>query len=58
MFSKGSNKKHVLLVHEGNKLFKCDICDYQCSQNSTLNGHAASVHERTKPLKCNICDYL
>ena len=24
-------------VHEGKKLFKCDICDYYCSQKCDMN---------------------
>ena len=49
--------RHISLVHEGKKPFKCEVCDYSCSQRSTMNVHVASVHERKKPFKCNICDY-
>ena len=44
-------------VHEEKKPFKCDICDYRCSQKSNMNKHVASVHEGKKPFKCDICDY-
>ena len=50
-------KTHVVSVHEGKKPFKCDICDYNCSQKSVMNRHVASVHQEKKPFKCNICDY-
>ena len=41
------------LVHEKEKLFKCDICDYSCSERSTLNIHVASFHEKKKPFDLN-----
>ena len=50
-------KRHLASVHEGKKPFKCDICDYICSQKMDMNRHIASVHEGKKPFKCVICDY-
>ena len=44
-------------IHEGKKPFRCDICDYSCSQKSNMKTHVASVHEEKKPFKCNICEY-
>ena len=44
-------------VHEGIKPFKCDICDYYCSQKSDMNTYVVSVHEGKKPFKCDICEY-
>ena len=44
-------------VHEGIKPFKCDICDYYCSQKSDMNTYVVSVHEGKKPFKCGICKY-
>ena len=38
-------KQHILSVHEDNKPFKCDICDFMSSLKSNLNRHVASVHE-------------
>ena len=40
-------------VHEGKQPFKCNICDYCCSQKSDV----ASVHEGKKPFKSGICKY-
>ena len=45
------------MVHEKKKPFKCDICDYSCSQKGNMKKHAESVHERKKSFKCDICDY-
>ena len=56
LFAKGWLKKNIVSVHEGKKPFKCDICDYRCSQKVNMNRHVASVHEEKKPFKCEICD--
>ena len=45
IFSKCILKKNVSWVLDGNKPFKCDICDYRSSRKSDLNKHVASVHE-------------
>ena len=44
-------------VHEINKPFKCNICDYSCSQKGHMNKHVASVHGGKKPFICDNCDY-
>ena len=44
-------------IHEGKKPFRCDICDYSCSQKGNMKTHVASVHVVKKPFKCDICDY-
>ena len=49
--------QHVATVHEGKKPFKCDICNFSCSQKSNMKKHVAAVHEGNKPFKCAICDY-
>ena len=49
--------EHIGAIHEGKKPFRCDICDYRCSQKSSLTRHIAQVHERKRPFKCEICDY-
>ena len=49
-------KGHHLLVHEGMKYVKCNICDANFAQKAHLNGHMASVHEGKTPFKCSIYD--
>ena len=49
-------KVHSLSVHEWNKPFKCDICDYSFSLKCNMNRHIVSVHNGKKLYKCNICD--
>ena len=54
LFSKSTEKRHFVSVHQGEKSFKCDICDYSCSQKSTM---LHQFMKGKKPLKCEICDY-
>jgi len=30
-------KLHIAEIHEGIKSFKCQICDYRCSQKNVIN---------------------
>jgi KRAB domain-containing zinc finger protein len=48
---------HVAFVHDGNKPFKCEACDYRSSQKGDLNKHVTLVHEGKQPFKCEICGY-
>ena len=41
-------KQHVLSVHEGKKPFKCDICDYSCSQKGHMKTHVATAQTLLK----------
>ena len=41
-------------IYEGKKPFKCDFCDYSCSQKMDVNKHIAAVHEGKKPFQWNI----
>ena len=50
-------KKHIVSVHEEERPFKCDICEFRCSQKGNMTTHVASVHEGKKPFKCGLCDY-
>ena len=56
-YQKRDLNKGVESVHEGNKLFQCDIFHYSCSQKSNMKTHVAMVHEEKKTFKCDICDY-
>ena len=35
----GSLNGHISAVYEGNKPFKCNICDARFTQKGSLNGH-------------------
>ena len=45
---KNFSTRSILNKPEGKKPFKCDICDYSCSQIGNLEKHVASVHENKK----------
>ena len=49
-------KRHVVVVHEGRKRFKCEICNAEFGQKSDLNKHVAVVHEGKKQFTCDICN--
>ena len=50
-------KSHVLLVHEDEKLFKCESCEKSFSLKGNLNQHISFVHEdRERLFKCKFCD--
>ena len=50
-------KMHIASVHEGKKPFKCQICDYSCTQKTDMTHHVSFVHEKKEPFKCDICSY-
>ena len=41
-------------IHEGQKPFKCDICDESFTSKYCLKRHTASIHEGKKPLQCDV----
>ena len=45
MCRKDELKNHVVSAHEGNKPFKCEVCNHRFSRESDLKKHVASVHE-------------
>ena len=46
-----------MAVHDGNKTFKCEICDYSSSYKGSLTKHIASGYNAKKSFKCDICDH-
>ena len=46
---------HELCVHNGERSFKCDICNGGFTSKKDLNRHISSVHEGKRPLKCELC---
>ena len=47
--------KHIR-IHEKNKPFKCDICDYSVTRKCELIKHSR-IHTGEKPFKCHDCNY-
>ena len=35
--------------------FKCEVCDFRCSEKGTLKKHVSSVHKKRKSFKCTLC---
>ena len=48
--------KGVNQPHSGDKLSKCNQCDYASSHAGDLRRHL-KTHSGEKPNKCNQCDY-
>ena len=49
-------KRHINLVHQENKPFKCKLCNIALAEKTYMNRHISSVHEGKMPFKCDICD--
>ena len=49
-------KQHVLGVHNPEKSFRCDICDYATAFKNNLEKHMQK-HSSEKPYKCELCDF-
>jgi hypothetical protein len=55
-FSSSSyRKKHERFVHDGQKPFKCDICQKSFIHSSGLKVHQ-HIHTGAKPFTCELCD--
>ena len=48
---------HIQIVHEKNKPFNCEICEFRFSKESKLKSHVDTVHKGKKPFHCHQCDY-
>ena len=46
---------HVRAVHQKEKLYQCNECNYSSSQDASLKIHIAAVHKKDKRFKCNAC---
>jgi hypothetical protein len=45
---KGTLKRHVQIVHENQKAYKCDLCEYSSFLNNNLKMHIECVHEKMR----------
>jgi uncharacterized Zn-finger protein len=43
-------------VHEGKKVFQCNVCNSGFKHKTSLFRHIDTVHEKKKPFKCTICE--
>ena len=45
-----------MLIHAGDKQFRCSMCDKCFTTSSHLKTHEL-IHTGDKPFSCKICDY-
>ena len=48
---KGNLNVHVATVHEGQKSFKCGVCDKSFGEKDTLGRHVSMVHRKERPFE-------
>ena len=46
---------HVRSTHTGEKMLKCDQCEYETASTSAFKNHART-HNGQKPFQCHICE--
>ena len=57
-FTRNSDlKRHIQVVHHGEKTHLCNHCSYMSSRSSDLKRHVRAVHEHQKSFKCEYCEY-
>ncbi|KAF2460937.1 hypothetical protein BDY21DRAFT_135734 [Lineolata rhizophorae] len=51
--------QHHVKTHQGTRDKKCELCDYTCTTQTSLQNHIRAVHTKEKPYKCNFpgCDF-
>ena len=54
-FQKHNLDKHIMGVHEGEKPFKCELCEYTSTNKQHLSQHFQAVHEGKIPSHCQCC---
>ena len=45
---------HILVIHEGEKPYKCSICEYSCKRKDQLQPHISSVHKEKEPYEFTV----
>ena len=50
-----SLRKHVEIIHQMERKFKCDKCEKSFGQSGTLKTHIKTIHEGIRNYKCKQC---
>ena len=51
LISESGNIKHIRSVHERQKFFQCELCNYNYSEKKKLKKHIASDNERKEVIQ-------
>jgi hypothetical protein len=54
---KCSLKRHIKMIHDKIKDFKCNNCEYITSTNGNLKKHIKMVHDKIQDFKCDRCEF-
>ena len=49
-------KRHFKTLHEKLKEYKCEVCEKEFGQLSSLQTHVKIVHKKLKKHKCQVCE--
>ncbi len=44
-------------VHENERRFKCELCDFTSFAKSAMKRHISAIHEKFKPFNCESCNF-
>ena len=56
-FSIGMLDKHIRIVHNKERPFKCHLCGASFGQKVHMDSHINAIHIQNRPYKCELCVY-
>ena len=54
---KCSLKRHIKMIHDKIKDFKCNNCEFKTSRSDQLKTHIKMIHDKIKDFKCDRCEF-
>ena len=55
LYEKYIHETHISMVHDGNKSFECNLCQFATATENNLKAHIKSVHAEKESYQCTIC---